>query len=166
MNGLTNRFGGWLDATMRHRGLSQADVARIVGVADAQVSRWRRGQVVPSVRHLQRIAETFDVPRATLEPLAGYPSDEPVAGVEGEAEDPERWAELQAYQVRHRRVLEQQLPRELWQAYVEACEGLAEAMGASFRDAVDKARSRAEPPAQRNIGFRPRESDPERRSQR
>ena len=62
--------------TMERRGLSQADLARVVGVADAQVSRWRRGRVIPTVRSLQRIADTFGVPRATLDSLAGYPTGE------------------------------------------------------------------------------------------
>ena len=32
-------FAAWLSTTMQSRGLSQAQIARAVGVADAQVSR-------------------------------------------------------------------------------------------------------------------------------
>ncbi len=66
-----SRFGGWLAASMQSRGLTQAQLARSVGVADTQVSRWRRGQVVPTVQYLQRLADTFGVERATLDRLRG-----------------------------------------------------------------------------------------------
>src|SRR6185503_1222565 len=93
------RFGGWLAATMQSRGLSQAQLARSVGVADTQVSRWRRGQVVPTVQYLQRIADTFGVDRATLDKLVGYPVSE---AREGSDVEPELEAELQAHQARLR----------------------------------------------------------------
>src|ERR1700704_4914943 len=93
------RFAGWLQASMLSRGLSQAQLARSVGVADTQVSRWRRGQVVPTVQYLQRLADTFGVERATLEQLVGYPGAEATGapGMEAETE-----AELQALQARLR----------------------------------------------------------------
>src|SRR5438105_4179812 len=49
----STRFAGWLETSMRSRGLTQAQLARSVGVADTQVSRWRRGHVVPTVQYLQ-----------------------------------------------------------------------------------------------------------------
>ena len=58
---------------MHSRGLTQAQLARSVGVADTQVSRWRRGQVVPTVQSLQRLADTFGVQRITLDQLVGLP---------------------------------------------------------------------------------------------
>src|SRR5919199_228585 len=58
----SNPFAQWLNASMQNRGLSQAEVAREVGVADAQVSRWRRGQVTPTVRYLQLLEEK--IPRS------------------------------------------------------------------------------------------------------
>src|SRR3954447_23790748 len=111
------RFAGWLSSTMHNRGLTQAQLARSVGVADTQVSRWRRGQVVPTVQYLQRLADTFGVQRVTLDELVGLP----VAQVQGDRVDPEVEAELQAHQARLRQVLQTRLPRNMWHAYMEAC---------------------------------------------
>jgi transcriptional regulator with XRE-family HTH domain len=152
----------WLNATMASRGLSQADVAREVGVADVQVSRWRRGQVTPSVRYLQRIADTFDVPRATLDRMAGYPSDE----AEPQEIDPKKTAELQAYQARLAGLMEEKVPRELWRVYADACAALVDTLSASFRQAqraLGEDLAQGDPPAEgddlerRNIGFRTHE---------
>src|SRR3954454_1834680 len=106
------RFAGWLASTMPSRRLTQAQLARSVGVADTQVSRWRRGQVVPTVAYLQRLADTFGVSRVTLDQLVGLPVAQ-AAGAE-----PELDAELQAHQARLRQVMERRLPREMWRAYV------------------------------------------------
>jgi transcriptional regulator with XRE-family HTH domain len=126
-----NRFTAWLNTTMQSRQLSQAELARAVGVADAQVSRWRRGQVVPTVRSLQRLAETLDVPRVTLDRLAGYPVEE-VADLAATDADPAAEAECQAYEAWYGEVLRRKIPRELWPVYREACAALADALGASF----------------------------------
>jgi transcriptional regulator with XRE-family HTH domain len=56
---------------MSSRHLTQAELARLVGANDAQVSRWRRGVVVPRLEALERISVAFGVPRSTLEQLAG-----------------------------------------------------------------------------------------------
>ena len=164
-----NRFSGWLNMMMEHRGFSQADLARAMGVTDAQVSRWRRGQVVPTVRSLQRLADTLGMPRAALDRLAGYPTAEE-AGREGAGTtDPAVQAELQVYQAWFGQLLERQVPRDLWRVYAESCAALAEAMGAQFREALGKARREVEgldagpdgggdePPQRpdRNVGFRP-----------
>lgn len=159
-----NRFTLWLNNSMESRRLSQADLARAVGVGDAQVSRWRRGQVVPTVHSLQRIADTFGVPRAMLDSLAGYPSgarDEPT----GEPDDLARRAEIRAYQAWFGEQLERQVPRELWRVYAEGCAALAEALGGTFRATLEQARevppgvgreSEADGPhPRRGIGFRP-----------
>lgn len=127
-----NRFGQWLEATMQSRGLSQADMARQVGVADVQVSRWRRGHVPPSVRYLHRLASTFDVPRSMLDQLAGYPADEPEQNEGFPEVNPQTEAAIQAYQARYRENLTTQVPRRLWDAYAKACEALAEQLAASF----------------------------------
>src|SRR5438128_6835986 len=91
-----NRFAGWLQASMHSRGLSQAQLARSVGVADTQISRWRRGQVVPTLQHLQRLADTFGIDRMTLDQLVGLPVAQVGGGNPGT--DPHVEAELQAYQ--------------------------------------------------------------------
>lgn len=130
-----NGLGAWLSATMRSRDLSQAALARSLGVADAQLSRWRRGRVIPSVRHLQRLADVLDVPRVDLDRLAGYP----VPDADGIDRDPMREAELQAHQARFRRTLERELPPALWPAYLAACEALAAGLVGSFAGALDAA---------------------------
>lgn len=149
-------FAQWLDATMQQRGLSQAALAREVGVADAQVSRWRRGQVTPSVRYLQRLAGAFDVPRATLDQLAGYPvadgdQNDVVAGI-----DPQAEAAIQAYQARYRAIMTEQVPRRLWEAYAKACEALAEQLTAAFSEAVsavEQAEHAGDTEPRRSVGF-------------
>src|SRR5690349_10792882 len=149
-----NSFGQWLNMTMQSRNLSQAEVARTLGVADAQVSRWRRVQVVPTVRYLQQIADAFGIPRHTLDRLAGYPVPELAQG--GPAPlDPEAEAELQAHQSRYGQLLAERVPRPLWKAYAASCEALAEALAESFGDMDNPADARsARGKDGRNIGFR------------
>jgi transcriptional regulator with XRE-family HTH domain len=131
------RFSGWLDRSMHSRGLTQAQLARSVGVADAQVSRWRRGQVVPTVPYLQRLADAFGVERAMLDRLVGLPVAE--ASVDG---DPADEAELQAHQARLRQIMQQRLPRSMWPAFVEACSAVADALNASTKRTSGEHRER------------------------
>jgi transcriptional regulator with XRE-family HTH domain len=151
------RFAGWLDASMRSRGMTQAQLARSVGVADTQVSRWRRGQVVPTLPYLQRLADTFGVARLTLDELVGLP----VAQARDASADPELEAELQAHQARLREVMQSKLPRSMWRAYVEACVALADGLSSSTRRALRQSLGEldrgpaAEPPPERPLGFRP-----------
>jgi transcriptional regulator with XRE-family HTH domain len=154
-----NRFGGWLEASMRSRGLTQAQLARSVGVADTQVSRWRRGQVVPTVQYLQRLADTFGVQRSALDELVGLPVAQARQGG-GQPAEPEVEAELQAYQARLREAMQRKLPRSMWRAYVEACLALADGLGASASRALRESLGRLdddpdrEPPPERPLGFR------------
>ncbi|HEX2513516.1 MAG TPA: helix-turn-helix domain-containing protein [Chloroflexota bacterium] len=152
-------FADWLNATMHSRGLSQAQLARVVGVADTQVSRWRRGQVVPTVRYLQRIADTLDVPRANLDRLAGYPVDLAEGAGEDQAgdTDPQRQAELDAYSAAFRMLLEQRVPRPLWRAFADACAALAGSMSTAYDEAL--ARSGPAAPPERPAGFRTARGD-------
>src|SRR5258708_34951064 len=92
----THRFAGWLQASMHSRGLTQAQLARSVGVADTQISRWRRGQVVPTLQYLQRLADTFGIERMTLDQLVGLPVAQAPGSEPGH--QPEVQAELQAHQ--------------------------------------------------------------------
>jgi len=141
---------------MYHRGLTQAQLARSLGVADTQISRWRRGQVVPTVQYLQRLADTFGIERVTLDQLVGLP----VAQAPGAGREPELEAELQAHQARLREVMQRRLPRTMWQAYVEACVALAEGLGAQATRAVREslgtpdAAGKDDPPPERPLGFR------------
>jgi transcriptional regulator with XRE-family HTH domain len=146
-------FGGWLEASMRSRGITQAQLARSVGVADTQISRWRRGQVVPSLQYLQRLADTFGVERVALDELLGLP----IAQLRGEREshaDPQLEAELQAHQARLRQVMQATLPPSMWRAYVEACVALADGLGSSARRAL-----RESVPESRSAGDHPSASD-------
>ncbi len=157
------RFAGWLESSMRSRGMTQAQLARSVGVADTQISRWRRGQVVPTVQYLQRLADTFGVERMTLDELVGLP----VAQARESHADPELEAELQAHQARLRQVMQARLPRTMWRAYVEACVALADGLGVSAKRALAhtlnelnelneaNASESDEPPPERPLGFRP-----------
>src|SRR6476659_10026996 len=119
------RFAGWLQASMLNRGLSQAQLARSVGVADTQVSRWRRGHVVPTLPYLQRLADTFGIQRVTLDRLVGLPVAQAPLDADAPSIEPAIAAELEAYQARLREVLINRLPRSMWRAYVEACIALA-----------------------------------------
>jgi transcriptional regulator with XRE-family HTH domain len=145
---------------MSNRGLSQAQLARSVGVADTQVSRWRRGQVVPTLQYLQRLADTFGIERSTLDRLVGLPVAQMRDSSGGQGVDPEMEAELQAYQARLRQVMQGRLPRSMWRAYVEACVALGEGLGASTTRAINESLARAEDsdsesPPERPLGFRP-----------
>jgi transcriptional regulator with XRE-family HTH domain len=149
MDSESQPFAQWLNATMQSRGLSQAAVARDLGVADAQVSRWRRGQVIPSVRYLQQLATTFDVPRARLERMAGYPTEQPAEGI-----DPEMDAELDALAARFRELLETRISPDLWRTYADACEALAARLAGSFEDVAQAAEAEADRKGHRPFGFR------------
>lgn len=156
-----SRFAGWLQASMHSRGLTQAQLARSLGVADTQLSRWRRGQVVPTVPYLQRLADAFGIDRATLDQLVGLP----VARA-GDRTDAATEAELQAHQARIRAVMQDELPPALWRAYIEACVALAQGLSTSSRALHDAAtdpvlkdhpaaRPQTGPPTERHLGFRP-----------
>jgi transcriptional regulator with XRE-family HTH domain len=151
------QFAGWLSTSMSSRGLSQAQLARAVGVADTQVSRWRRGQVLPTVQYLQRIADTFGVQRTTLDRLVGFPVAE--AAMPAADSDADVEAELQVLLARLRESMQRRLPRSMWRAYVDACVALADGLGSSVRqqdpDAAGSARPADDgPAADRPLGFR------------
>jgi len=157
------RFAGWLQASMLNRGMSQAQLARSVGVADTQVSRWRRGQVVPTLPYLQRLADTFGIERVTLDRLVGLPVAQMRRDDDHPSIEPEIAAELEVHEARLRTVLMNHLPRSMWRAYVEACVALADGLNASaIRIAHESGASPgdlpddAHPPApERPLGFRP-----------
>src|SRR5436853_1353085 len=142
---------------MHNRGLTQAQLARSVGVADTQISRWRRGQVVPTLQYLQRLADTFGIERMTLDQLVGLPVAQAPGGEPGL--EPEVEAELQAHQARLRAVMQTRLPRSMWRAYVEACVALADGLSTSATRVVGESRtphasSDADSPPERPLGFR------------
>jgi transcriptional regulator with XRE-family HTH domain len=156
-----SRFAGWLQASMLNRGLSQAQLARSVGVADTQVSRWRRGHVVPTLQYLQRLADTFGIERVNLDRLVGLPVAQAYLAPDEMPLDPEVAAEIEAHQARLREVLEKRLPRSMWRAYVEACVALADGLSSSATRLARESRGPAadspdDPiPPERPLGFRP-----------
>lgn len=139
MDRVDDGFPAWLEATMRSRGLSQAQLARTLGVGEAQVSRWRRGLAVPTVRSLQRLAVTLGVARTTLDQLAGYPTANVLEPSSCGRWSAEQAGELHAYQAALAQLLEQRVPRELWQVYVSGCEALAAALEQSFDTTLRRA---------------------------
>jgi len=145
-------FGEWLAASMQTRNLSQAEVARQLGVADAQVSRWRRGHVVPSRQHVQNIAAAFHVPTERVEQLAGYA---PADAANALDIDPVMKAEEEAILHTLAEILEHKVPQALWSAYVKGCETLAAELVIAFEHAVGA--SQAQPT--HAIGFLARVSD-------
>ncbi len=138
MHGTDDDFAAWLEMTMRTRGLSQAQLARTMGVGETQVSRWRRGLAVPTVHSLQRLAETLGVPRATLDQLAGYPTGRGVPIVY-ESDDEEPAEELKAHLAILADLMEQRVPREMWHVYVEGCSALADALARSYKGTLERA---------------------------
>jgi transcriptional regulator with XRE-family HTH domain len=48
-------------------GLTQADVAKLIGVQTSTVNRWERGHDVPTTANRRRLARLFKVPVAELE---------------------------------------------------------------------------------------------------
>ena len=68
------------EAVLLHRdqrNLSQAEVARRVGVQQQTVSRWESGAAVPPPARTMRLEDVLKVERGTLLRLAGYlPADD------------------------------------------------------------------------------------------
>lgn len=66
------QFAVFFNALLDGDGLSGAQAARRLKVAQSQVSRWRRGEGGISLENLQRIHDTFGTDLAYLMQLAGY----------------------------------------------------------------------------------------------
>src|ERR671919_53021 len=59
-------------ATRRSIGISQQALARLIGTSQSRISKWERGEELPRIDNLQRIAEaTGSTLRVSLEPTAG-----------------------------------------------------------------------------------------------
>lgn len=71
----------YLDKAMRAEGVrNDAELSRLSGVKQTQISNWRRGLNRPTADLLDRIARTLNVPAVTLYALAGrMPSDDGAA---------------------------------------------------------------------------------------
>lgn len=156
-----DRFAVWLERMMRMRGLTQAALARSMGIGETQISRWRRGRAVPTVYSLQRLAEVFAVPRATLDALAGYPTGEPKEHLSPEASRPENEGELRAYQALLGQLMEEQVPRDLWPIYLESCRALAQALRDSYQSTLARAKQEFSAAGEKGtMGFQTSKSEP------
>lgn len=65
-------FGPYLTQAMAAAGLSQADLARLTGISDSIISKWRRGQATPSVENLRLLAPALGVTTRDLVVRAGH----------------------------------------------------------------------------------------------
>lgn len=76
------RFGRWLDLTMRNRDLSGKEVAKKLKVTEGAVSKWRKGVSVPQANTTLKLARVLGVtPPLRLLVTAGL-LDSEIAGVE------------------------------------------------------------------------------------
>ena len=55
-----------LIALRKERELTQSELGQLVGYSDKAVSRWERGESIPDVDTLEKIAEIFKVPFVAL----------------------------------------------------------------------------------------------------
>jgi transcriptional regulator with XRE-family HTH domain len=55
------RIGRRIRRVRKERGMTQTELARALNVADAQVSRWETGRVVPQRRNLEALAAALGV---------------------------------------------------------------------------------------------------------
>ncbi len=82
-------FGDRLDALLKARGLSWADLARLTGLSRAGLSRWKLGETAPTWESVQLVAKalglpldalaspTLALPAATPTPRKGRPPRKP-----------------------------------------------------------------------------------------
>jgi transcriptional regulator with XRE-family HTH domain len=101
------------------RGWSPAEVARRLGVYPTEVSRWRHGRGGISIRNVRKVADLFGVDRAKLEQLAGY-GDSHLADTADTVE-----VERSMWHAVYDELIEKEVPRSMWQTYIEACQALA-----------------------------------------
>lgn len=73
-------FGEFLDARMNHQGIrNDAELSRLSGVKQTQISNWRRNLARPTPESLDKIAAVLKVPSVILYQLAGHlPENDPV----------------------------------------------------------------------------------------
>lgn len=74
-------FGRWLDLTMANRNIKGRAVAKACKVHESAVSRWRKGNGVPSMDSCLRLAKFLDTEPLRLAVTAGL-MDAELAGVE------------------------------------------------------------------------------------
>lgn len=113
-------FAEAFERLRKGRGWTPAEVARQLDVYPTEVSRWRRGLGI-SIKNVRKIADLFEVDRAWLEELAGYPESGPKRDLDGD---------LKAL-LSTMGVAVQGVPRRLWPTFLAASTALADALSSS-----------------------------------
>lgn len=121
-------FASWLDEQIRYRGMTQAEVGRLVDTDGVQVMRWRRGRATPGPEYLARLAKLFGADLGELERLAYLPVRQAVPAEQLEVER-SMWHAV------YDDLIEKEVPRSMWQTYIEACQALARAFKTIVPDA-------------------------------
>lgn len=74
-------FGEWLDQRMIDMPITQARLAKLSGVSEGQLSRYRAGQTIPDPATLRKLAKPLDADFDEMMVLAGHtPGDTKSAG--------------------------------------------------------------------------------------
>jgi transcriptional regulator with XRE-family HTH domain len=113
-------FAAAFEQLRKAKGVSPAQMARDLGEYEGNISRWRRGGGIELVK-VRKLAAYFDVDSVWLEKLAGYGD----SYITHESETAE--AERQIWRSRYDALMEKRVPRWAWNAYMDACEALADA---------------------------------------
>jgi len=113
-------FGEVFEQLRLARGLSPAQLARGLEEYEGNISRWRRGQGIDQLK-VRKVADFFGVDRAWLERLAGY-GDSAVSLTKENVE-----VERSMWHAVYDELIEKEVPRPLWQSYIEACMAMARA---------------------------------------
>ena len=72
-----NGFNLVLRQLMRRECLNSRQLAELVGVSDQGVSRWKRGENLPTDKNLKRIADSLNEPYEELLKMARTPAQKP-----------------------------------------------------------------------------------------
>lgn len=67
----SKEFALWLDSTMSNEQMSGRALAKLLGVHDSQVSRWRHGDGIPRPDTIGHLAQVFKVDTLRLLQLSG-----------------------------------------------------------------------------------------------
>ena len=81
------RFGAFVARLRKEKGLTQRQLAELVGVSDKAVSKWERGLSLPDISLLEPLADALGVTVAEL--LHGERLDAPLPGVQRYAHLPQ-----------------------------------------------------------------------------
>lgn len=71
-NDADNTFGRWLEAMMRARGWTNAELGRRIDVDGSHISKWRRGRQRPDTVSCRLLAEALSVPVREVMIQAGH----------------------------------------------------------------------------------------------